>query len=169
MWSTGTWRTVLTRQSVSILLTGLVLLSGLQSTEAYTQIDPNGCNITFDNNTSATTQNGVEFSNIQTVPDCLEYCIFLLSPSPCVAVEFDFKNRTFGCWVHTNPQDLSEIFSADDAVTNYIIHRSGCTVKTTRSAADSVASKASSRLTAAYLSLTMGIFMALLIASRSTV
>ena len=66
----------------------------------------------------------IQYSNqtYSTLDQCQQLCV---DSKSCVAVEFDTsKTNSFGCWVHTNINDLSQLYDGNNyTVSEYQITR----------------------------------------------
>jgi len=94
-------------------LTVLLLTLSTNTVCTVSNLDPLGCTMTWQIQEQTVALNGVFIADIKTPDDCQEYCI---SRPHCVAVEFDYSNRTDtrGCWSHENMEDLKQLYSGDD-------------------------------------------------------
>lgn len=120
------WKSIVSSRSSIFTFVTVFVLVNIQSITGYPSTDKNGCNIYFKNEIGATTLNGYPYPMFDTPDKCLQFCVDLTHPQPCVAVEFDYKNETFGCWVHTDPKELEEVYGSDPLVTHYEINRTSC-------------------------------------------
>lgn len=128
--------------SVILCITALLALIPA-SFAAYLTVDSNGCTIkVVRNETKTTAQYATHYPTLTTEEDCYNYCVNIVRPQPCIAYEFDWKNASYGCWIHTNPEDLEELFDADDQVIHIEITRF-CPVTTRQSGQANVDSSAS--------------------------